>query len=144
MVDVVWVPTWRQLIVTSLAHGAAIAGIALSSSWLPELRWLALPVLASWCFDVVTAKKAFGRRRHLRLSSGRLAIRDADEWRAVDIADPWLGPALVVLRVRDGKRRQRWWLWRDEIGSPADAALRRALLSDRAAVRGWGSTRDGL
>ena len=127
MVEVVWTPGWRQLVVPSLTHGIALAGVLLSSSWLPEVRWLALPIVWSAAIDVSAFRKTFGRAVRIRFDGAGAAIRDAEGWRDVSIDDPWLGPRLVVLRVRDGTRRRRWWIWRHEIGSSDDAALRRTL-----------------
>jgi hypothetical protein len=45
--EIVWTPGWRQLVVPSLAHAVAIAGIVSSASWLPGVWWLLAPVLVS-------------------------------------------------------------------------------------------------
>jgi hypothetical protein len=41
--------------------------------------------------------------------------------------ESWLGPHLVVLRMRDGRRTLRWWLYRGEISSADEAYVRRTL-----------------
>ena len=127
MSEIVWTPGWRQLVVPSLAHAVAIAGIGSSASWLPGVWWLLAPVLVSFGVDIAAAARVLGRRRYLRLAGTRFALKAADAWRSIEVDEPWLGPKLIVLRVRDGMRWQRWWLWRHEIGSSADAELRRVL-----------------
>jgi hypothetical protein len=132
--EIVWTPGWRQFVVPSLAHAVAIAGIVSSASWL--VWWLLAPVLVSFGVDIVAAARVLGRRRYLRLAGTRFALKAEDVWRSIEVDEPWLGPKLIVLRVHDGMRRQRWWLWRHEIGSSADAELRRVLRAR--------STRNGL
>ena len=127
MAEIVWTPGWRQLVVPALAHGVALAGVLLSSSWLPEVRWLVLPLVLSTAIDISAFRKTFGRVVRIRFTGRTVAIHDADGWRDVTIHDPWLGPRLVVLTVHHGTRRRRWWLWRGEVGSHHDAALRRTL-----------------
>ena len=133
MDDVSWRPGWRQFVVPSLVHGAGIAGALMAAPWLPAVTWVLPFVLASAVADVVRALRSVGRPLMLRFTPCGVVVGEGQIARALKIEEHWLGPGLVVLKLRDGRAAHRWWLYRGELSSSDEAHVRRALRATRRA-----------
>jgi hypothetical protein len=123
--------------VPALVHGSGIAGALMATSWFPAVIWVLPFLLASAVADVVRALRTNARPLKLRFTPGGIAVEEGQGVTELDIKEQWLGPGLIVLKVRDHRATHRWWLYRGELSSRDEAHVRRALRARQRTHHSW-------